>query len=426
MGGMQVLEWAVMYPERVAIDRPDRHVHRRPPPSRSGGGRPAGASSAWTRKWRGGDYYDAAPGDGPARGPRPRPHGEPDHLPLRRRVHRPLRPRGRRTARTAASACGSASRSSATSSTTATSSCAASTPTPTCCSRRRWTSTTSAAAGAASTPPSPACRRPLLAIGVSSDVLYPAYQSREIVELAAAAGVRAEYVELDSPHGHDGFLIETEQVGDAVAKFLATIGRRVTRRRRQLETTAVTAGRRFSKDSLAPVLFPSTTYEVDERRRAPAPRRHGPTVALLLALRQPDGPRVRGRRRRARGRRGRARLRVGHGGDHRRRARPVRARATTSSPRSSCSRSPRAVPDAPAPLRHRRHDRRRHRRRGASPPPARPEPTQLLFVETPANPVALARRPRRRRRHQRARSRSSTRRSPPRPCSARSTTASTS
>jgi cystathionine beta-lyase/cystathionine gamma-synthase len=31
----------------------------------------------------------------------------------------------------------------------------------------------------------------------------------------------------------------------------------------RIETTAVTAGRRFSKDSLAPVLFPSTTYEVD-------------------------------------------------------------------------------------------------------------------------------------------------------------------
>lgn len=30
-----------------------------------------------------------------------------------------------------------------------------------------------------------------------------------------------------------------------------------------IETTAVTAGRRFSKDSLAPVLFPSTTYVVD-------------------------------------------------------------------------------------------------------------------------------------------------------------------
>ena len=37
-----------------------------------------------------------------------------------------------------------------------------------------------------------------------------------------------------------------------------------------IDSTAVTAGRRFSKDSLAPVLFPSTTYEVaevDDHRR---------------------------------------------------------------------------------------------------------------------------------------------------------------
>jgi homoserine O-acetyltransferase len=66
-------------------------------------------------------------------------------------------------------------------------------------------------------------RAPLLSIGVSSDVLYPSYQSQEITDLAKAAGVRAEYVELDSPHGHDAFLIETDQVADALAAFIATL-----------------------------------------------------------------------------------------------------------------------------------------------------------------------------------------------------------
>jgi homoserine O-acetyltransferase len=64
---------------------------------------------------------------------------------------------------------------------------------------------------------------PVQAIGVSSDLLYPAYQSREIVEAVNAAGGDAEYVELDSPHGHDAFLLEFDQVGEALTKFLHRI-----------------------------------------------------------------------------------------------------------------------------------------------------------------------------------------------------------
>jgi homoserine O-acetyltransferase len=64
---------------------------------------------------------------------------------------------------------------------------------------------------------------PVLSLGVSSDVLYPAYQQREIVELVRASGGTAEYVEIDSPHGHDAFLIEHEQVGVAVAGFLNAV-----------------------------------------------------------------------------------------------------------------------------------------------------------------------------------------------------------
>lgn len=61
---------------------------------------------------------------------------------------------------------------------------------------------------------------PVLAIGVSSDILYPAYQSRQIAERASAAGVAARYLELESPHGHDAFLIEHEAVGEMLAPFL--------------------------------------------------------------------------------------------------------------------------------------------------------------------------------------------------------------
>jgi len=63
-------------------------------------------------------------------------------------------------------------------------------------------------------------RAPVLAIGVASDILYPLYQSQEIVHLARHNGVPARSVELDSPHGHDAFLIEHEQLGHPLNAFL--------------------------------------------------------------------------------------------------------------------------------------------------------------------------------------------------------------
>jgi len=222
MGGMHVLEWAIMYPDRVASAVPiatctaataqqigwwstGRRIIRMDP------------------RWRGGDYYDAAPGDGPHEGLAlarmvsqitfrsddvftdrfGREVVEPLQggfsLWQRFEVERYLEYHGDKLV-------------------------------------RRFDANTyllvtksmdlhdigrgrgGAEAALARV------QAPMLAMGISSDVLYPSYQSREIVELASAAGTRAEYHEIDSPHGHDGFLIEAEQVGDALAKFLATIG----------------------------------------------------------------------------------------------------------------------------------------------------------------------------------------------------------
>ena len=59
-----------------------------------------------------------------------------------------------------------------------------------------------------------------LAIGISSDILYPTYQQRQIRDLVAAGGVPAEYVEVESPHGHDAFLIDLQQVGRPIAAWL--------------------------------------------------------------------------------------------------------------------------------------------------------------------------------------------------------------
>jgi len=63
-----------------------------------------------------------------------------------------------------------------------------------------------------------------LVMGISSDVLYPTYQQREIHQLL---GERSDYLEIDSPHGHDAFLIEVDQVGPPIGRFLSDLaGRR--------------------------------------------------------------------------------------------------------------------------------------------------------------------------------------------------------
>jgi len=59
-----------------------------------------------------------------------------------------------------------------------------------------------------------------LVLGISSDILYPTYQQKQIRDILVAQGTQAEYVEIDSPHGHDAFLINLDQVGPPIKKFL--------------------------------------------------------------------------------------------------------------------------------------------------------------------------------------------------------------
>jgi homoserine O-acetyltransferase len=63
---------------------------------------------------------------------------------------------------------------------------------------------------------------PVLAMGISSDILYPTYQQQQISRLVGANGVRSEYVEIESPHGHDAFLIDIQQVGEPLTKWLTS------------------------------------------------------------------------------------------------------------------------------------------------------------------------------------------------------------
>ena len=220
MGGMQVLEWGVMYPERV-------------------GGlltiATAAAASAqqigwWSSgrravrmdpRWRGGDYYEAAPGDGPHEGLATarmismmtfrsddvfsarfgREVVEPVEgysLWQRFQVERYLEYQGDKLVRRF--------------------------------DANSYLLLTKAMdlhdLGRGRGGPESAfgrLRAPLLSVGVSSDILYPPHQSREIVDLAVAAGVEADYAELDSPHGHDAFLIEHDQLAHVIAPFLTRL-----------------------------------------------------------------------------------------------------------------------------------------------------------------------------------------------------------
>ena len=64
---------------------------------------------------------------------------------------------------------------------------------------------------------------PTLAVGISSDILYPSYQQRQVRDLVARNGVRAEYTEIHSPHGHDAFLVDVPQMADALTVWLESI-----------------------------------------------------------------------------------------------------------------------------------------------------------------------------------------------------------
>jgi homoserine O-acetyltransferase/O-succinyltransferase len=65
-----------------------------------------------------------------------------------------------------------------------------------------------------------------LLIAFSSDWLYPPYQSKEIVHALKGNGLDCSYLEMRSPHGHDTFLLENNDLTRVVRHFLETTGRR--------------------------------------------------------------------------------------------------------------------------------------------------------------------------------------------------------
>ena len=64
-----------------------------------------------------------------------------------------------------------------------------------------------------------------LVISYSSDWLFPTEQSREIVRALLANDREVSFIEIDAPYGHDSFLIEEEQLTRIIVSFLDCVGK---------------------------------------------------------------------------------------------------------------------------------------------------------------------------------------------------------
>lgn len=62
-----------------------------------------------------------------------------------------------------------------------------------------------------------------LVVSFSSDWLYPPPQSKELVFAMMKQGKDVSYTELSAPYGHDSFLLETERQGRLISSFLETV-----------------------------------------------------------------------------------------------------------------------------------------------------------------------------------------------------------
>ncbi len=65
--------------------------------------------------------------------------------------------------------------------------------------------------------------RKLLAVGISSDMLFANWQVEEATRSAKNSGVIARYEEIESDNGHDAFLIDFDQLDEFIRAFLYSL-----------------------------------------------------------------------------------------------------------------------------------------------------------------------------------------------------------
>ncbi len=83
-----------------------------------------------------------------------------------------------------------------------------------------------------------AIKSKLLVVALSEDWLFPPNQSRDLANGLLSAGRHVSYCELLAPHGHDAFLLDIENLGNAIRAFLPWVkgrGNEDVREKRLLE-----------------------------------------------------------------------------------------------------------------------------------------------------------------------------------------------
>jgi homoserine O-acetyltransferase len=62
-----------------------------------------------------------------------------------------------------------------------------------------------------------------LAIGANTDILFPVEQQQQVADGLRAGGADARFIGMDSPQGHDAFLVDYDRFGPAVRDFLQSL-----------------------------------------------------------------------------------------------------------------------------------------------------------------------------------------------------------
>src|SRR5690606_4716931 len=119
---------------------------------------------------------------------------------------------------------------------------------------------------------------PALVLGIDTDVLYPEAEAKALAERLPSA----RYARIVSPHGHDAFLIEFDQVSAHLRRFLASGRRGVPAARSAASGVSASRvacgfGGDFETDHLAPLFGVEATNNLAHSQSGEGKERRVPS-----------------------------------------------------------------------------------------------------------------------------------------------------